>query len=216
MGAFEDFVEAFNAMSFSEKLKMDRNINISGRNLKISSGVSNLYWYGYLSAIDKKAVNAGDGDYFVYVWKHAWGDPFYVGSGQGRRWKEKQSRCDGFYQQLDKADAVTYLLLSGVDAQTARLFERYVSVNLVEAGYTLVNGDNNPGNLAGQARERMIRRCAKTESHELTPAVQNQLFKVLADEPQCDYRITREFLEKYGAGHFSAMHLNSRSKEVIL
>jgi hypothetical protein len=203
MGAYEDFVKAFDAMPFSGKLNMNRKVNATRSHLEVDRGVSKLYWDGYLCATDKMAAVAGDGDYYVYLWRHAWGEPFYVGSGKGDRWKSKQGRCDEFYPHLDKADAVTYLVLCGVDSKTARLFERYVSVNLVEAGYDLVNGDNNPKRFPEQGRERLIKRCAETESHELTPAVQKAVVKILGDDPRCDHRITHEFLERYGAGYFT-------------
>ena len=213
MGAYEDFIAAVSAMPFSGKLSIDKRTNATRRYLEVESGVSKLYWDGILAAIDKNAVIAGNGDYFVYIWKHAWGEPFYVGSGKGHRWKDKNGRCDGFYPHLDQADAITYLVLRGVDAPTARLFEQYVSANLVEAGYSLVNGDNNPALLAARARERMMERCTKTESHELIPAVQAAVMKVLNDDPRCDYRITRSFVEGYGTAYFSTAHKTSQQSK---
>jgi hypothetical protein len=206
MGAYEDFVEVFNALPFSGKLDFDKRTIATHRKLKVSSGVSGLYWNGSLAAIDKKTARGNGGDYYVYIWRHAWGEPFYVGSGKGDRWKNKNSRCDAFYPHLDKADAVVYMLLCGVDAHTARKFEQYTSVNLVEAGYVLANGDNNPNLMTELKHERMAKRCKEMEEHELMPVVQQAIVDILNDEPRVDYRITCEFLKTYGEEHFSTAH----------
>ena len=211
MGAYENFRESYEKSSFVEKIKFVKEINWFSNALGYE--VDSLYWYGYLRAIDEKCVSCDDGEYYVYLWRHVWGDPFYVGSGKNDRWLSKNGRCDDFYLHLDQGDAVVYKILKGVDSQTARLFEKYVSVNLIEAGYTLANGDNNPEYMTDAARGRRIKECEKIDDHELAPMVQNTILSVLNEHTKCDYRVTDAFLMKYGVDYFSRNYMGRNKRE---
>ena len=208
MGAYEDFIKSYEESSFVEKIKFIKNVKSVMSNLCL--GVSRLMWDGYLGNITKHEVRCSSGEYYVYLWRHAWGDPFYVGSGKNTRWIDKRGRCDDFYLHLDQADAVIYKVLDGVDSKTARLFEKYVSVNLVEGGYTLANGDNNTEYMTDDARQRRVDSCKEIDKHELASKVQKAVLDILYDDPECDYFITDKFIMEYGADYFSRNYIGKR------
>lgn len=207
----ENFSEALAKLTFAERVDFFRRMNMSFGN-KVSRGVNELLWYGRLAERTYKGIYAGDDDYYVYLWRHAWGDPFYVGSGKNDRWTNIGGRCDDFYLHLDQADSVVYRVLSGVDSKTARLYERYISVNLGRAGYVLANGDNNYEYATGSARQKMIETCDKLVGLELTTRVENAVLGIISEEPGCDYRVTDDFIMKHGADYFSRNYLSGRRK----
>lgn len=188
---------------FAERILFSKQVEELFRPNMLVHGVNYLGWDGYLKKIESKCVRAGEDDCYVYLWRHAWGDPFYVGSGKGTRWTSKNGRCTDFYLHLDQADAVVYLVLDGVDAKTARLYENYVSVNLGRAGYTLANGDNNFEYATSASQQRMIEKCDKLAGTELTMRVENAVLSIIGDRPTCDYRITDAFIMERGADYFS-------------
>lgn len=121
----ELFVEAqaqYNAFSFYKKLGFNNMV----RNMGGTTSTVSLEMDGYLFSNAGKSVVLGDGDYYVYVWKHAWGEPFYVGSGRGDRWITKAPRNPQFYYHLDNADAAVYKVVSGMNEETARMCEANV------------------------------------------------------------------------------------------
>ena len=207
MGVYEEYIYAVEKMSFKEKIEMVKNVNdVSGLG-HVKFDVWKLASDGYMKSIEHRTIYREDGEHYVYLWRHAWGDPFYVGSGKNYRWTNRSARCNDFYLHLDQADAVVYKILDGVDEHTARLFEKYVSVNLVEAGYTLANGDNNTEYVNSEARQRRIDECKKIDSHELALAVQNTVCCILGHSPNCDYRVTDEFIMEHGADYFSRNYM---------
>lgn len=207
----ESIAEAFARLSFAERLDFSRRINVSFCN-RVNRGVSHLLWYGRLAERESHVVRHGDGDYYVYLWRHAWGEPFYVGSGRNYRWMDIGTRCNDFYLHLDQADAVVYMVLAGVDVKTARAYEKYISVNLGQAGYVLANGDNNYTYATEKARSKMILRCKELTGSELTSKVENAVLGILGDDSRCDYRVTDEFIMKHGADYFSRNYLSGRRK----
>jgi hypothetical protein len=207
MDVYNDWIAAVERMSFKEKIEMVKTVNSVSGGGHINFEVWKLASDGYLKAIEHRTIYREDGEHYVYLWKHAWGDPFYVGSGKNYRWTNKSARCNDFYLHLDQADAVVYKILDGVDEHTARLFEKYVSVNLVEAGYTLANGDNNPEYMADGARKRRVDSCKEIDKHELSSAVQNTVCCILCDSPKCDYRVTDKFIMENGADYFSRTYM---------
>ena len=212
MNAYDNFVAHVESLPFSGKIEMVKQINDTFRGMGVNTGVSMLSHQGYLRIVDDKGVCNGEDDHYVYLWKHCWGDPFYVGSGKGKRWTNKNTRCDDFYLHLDAADAVVYLILDGVDNKTARLYERYVSANLTYAGYTLANGDNNAEYKSKAARERMMARCKEIEGQELTQKIENAVLSILSHEANCDYRVTDAFIMEYGADYFSRNYMSGCRK----
>lgn len=208
----EEYNRWFESLSFSDKIQAVKGINDMVHVSGLATRASMLRYTGYLTTEDRECVSCDEGDWHVYVWKHAWGDPFYVGSGKNHRWTDKNPRCDEFFLHLDHGDAAVYLLLDGVDQKTAHLFEKYVSENLSEAGYSLANGDNNMAYASEAARERRRKAREEIEKHELAPLVQNAVMKMLNDEPKCDYRTTDAFLMKYGTDFFSRNYWAKRKQ----
>lgn len=201
---FAEIQEAMNRMSFSERLNMIKRMNDSPVLNGNRVSTSRLLWDGYLTTVTEKAVREETGEHYVYLWKHAWGEPFYVGSGKGDRGTMKGGRCNDFFLHLDAADAVVYLVLSGVDSKTARLYERYVSANLTYAGFTLANGDNNAEYKSEDAKERLMRRCKDIEGLDLTKRVEEAVLGIVNHTPRtADYRVTDAFLMEYGTDYFS-------------
>lgn len=203
----ENVFDELTTKPFADRILFAKSVEELFRPSMLRHEVNYLGWDGYLKKVENKCVCHGDDEYYVYLWRHAWGEPFYVGSGKGNRWKNKNARCDDFYLHLDAADAVVYLVLDGVDAKTAHLYETYVSVNLGRAGYTLANGDNNFEYATEQSRQRMIDKCDKLVGTELTNSVENAVLEIIGDRPNCDYRITEAFIMERGADYFSRNHV---------
>ena len=206
MDAYKNMVDHITSLPFSEKLGAIKSINDFSRAGILRSSASLLSYSGYLKEFEEMGVYCDTGEHYVYLWKHAWGDPFYVGCGKNSRWKTKNSRCDDFYLHLDAGDAIVYMVLDGVDEKTARLYEKYVSVNLTRAGYTLANGDNNLEYMSPAARERFCTRCDSLDDDELTQRVQSTVLRILNHDAGCDYRVVDAFLMEYGTDYFSRNH----------
>lgn len=202
MSEIDNIAEKIEKLPFHEKLKFARQV-AKMKSFHTDYAVSSLSWKGYLTAVEEKAVRCEEGEYYVYLWRHAWGEPFYVGSGKDGRWLTKQGRCDRFHAHIDRADAIPYLILRGVDIKTAREYERYVSVNLVRAGYDLANSDNNPVCVDEDVWEYECGKSAHLEENELTTKVCCVVENILVHEPRCDYRVTETFLKTYGNDYFS-------------
>lgn len=206
-----DLRDRIEKLSFLEKLSMVKQINEMSALGLIRNRAAVLQYDGYLTTYTREGICDGDGDHYVYLWRHAWGDPFYVGSGKGDRWTSKNGRCDDFYLHLDAGDAVVYRVLSGVDSKTAHLYERYVSANLSATGYALANGDNNAEYKSDEARERMLARCKQIEGLDLTKRIEGAVLNIIGHEPRCDYRITDHFLMEYGTDCFSRKYIFNKN-----
>lgn len=124
---FFEIPEFGTKLNFPETLQMMRHVAVQ----PISSSV---HLDGYAESEEFKfAVNGNGGEYYVYLWKHMFGDVFYVGSGKGDRWTEKnRSSNKEFLKHIDAGDAVVYKILVDVDKNTARKFEQYVSFPLIQ------------------------------------------------------------------------------------
>lgn len=207
-----NYYEAMAKLTFAEKIQMSKRVIDFTTPSMLNTQASILSYDGYLTTVTDKTVRVGEGSHGVYLWKHAWGDPFYVGSGKGDRWKNRSSRCDDFFLHIDQGDAVVYMVLDGVDAATARAYERYVSVNLSRAGYTLANGDNNFEYATESLRHTFLRNCAEIEGDELTRRVEVAVLEILCHDPKCDYRITEAFLMSYGTDYFSQNHWRDKHR----
>lgn len=203
MNEIDKFREAYLRLPFHEKVRYAKSVNQLTLS-RVEGYADSLTWDGYLTTVVEKAVHCDEGDSYVYLWRHAWGEPFYVGHGKGDRWLNKNERCDNFYPHIDKGDAVPYLVLCGVDSKTACEYERYVSVNLVRAGFDLANSDNNPDReTRTKDWDKVYERFALLEEKELTEKVCDAVVSILSHEPRCDYRITETFVKRYGNDYFS-------------
>lgn len=210
MSSLDDYMKWFSELSFSDKLNVNKRINDQCSVSGLDHNIRRLSWTGYLVEVTDKGIYCEEGEHFVYLWRHSWGDPFYVGSGKGDRWQTKNGRCDEFYRHIDAGDAAVYIILSGVDSKTAHEYERYVSASLSHAGYSLANGDNNTRNRSEREIERMLARCRVTADKELTKRVEKVVFEALNHTPPLvDYRVTERFLRNYGSDYFSRNYIKS-------
>ena len=199
MATLEEIVEKVEAMPFLDKLKMVRSVH----QFTNDGYHGTMNWEGYLSIDESKSVQFDDGDCYVYVWKHNFGEPFYVGSGKKDRWKSLNSRCKDFYQHLDKADAIVYKVIDGLDRNTAFAYERYVSFHLSAAGYNLANSDNNYQRASEQTKRNIDKTFYSLEREETTPAVENAVLNILNDNKSHLCRTSTLFLDRYGEHYFS-------------
>lgn len=197
---FAEAQAAYEALPFDEKLAFANLTRKLGEN-HITTTVK---WNGYLLCDEEHAIELGDGSHYVYIWKHAWGDPFYVGSGKGKRWVTKSPRNPDFYKHLDKGDAVVYKFVSGLDKSTSLAYEEYISVMLSSAGIELANSDNNVFGKEKDNRNKRIKKCSNVALLPETEKIQDELIKfVLNTERRADGHVTTVFLEECGTSYFS-------------
>ena len=198
---FEKIQKAWDEMPFYKQVATTRAMQAACVNLSLDAAVSRFMYSGCFQHITEKRILKDTGEHYVYIWKHAWGEPFYVGSGKGDRWKQvsPKTRCDEFYTHLDRADCVVYKIIDGVDINTAKMYEKYLSFVLRLAGYQIVNGDFRIRD-AEQAKDFVQR----IENAETTKDVTKALTGILMDIPKgCDYRVTIKFTEEHGFDYFS-------------
>lgn len=201
-GILDNFAKIYEARAFTDKVKMVSSVSATTIRGSKHYPVQSLYWDGY---IEKKSADAvkpdtANGEYYVYIWKHSQGELFYVGSGHDDRWIDKNSRNDDFYKHLDKADAVVYKVLTGVDRRTALDYETYISVLLTEAGIDLANRDNRNKTTSKNDKIASLKELELTKRIELVV-----LNKVINDTQDClkHYAISELFKKTYGETFFS-------------
>ena len=137
------------SLSVEGRNEIVEQIEAACRTMAISTGANHLYNSGYLyEDYEPASVMRTDlfdeGEHFVYVWKHANGIPFYVGSGKGRRSKDiSHARPDKFYAELFAFDAVLCYIALDVSKEAARFIENYCSFVLSKKGINLTNKDGN-------------------------------------------------------------------------
>lgn len=141
MDIYDEAVQSYNRMALDERVRLWR-WSAEAR-YSILTETVRLRLDGFLREFSERSARGEGGEHYVYVWKHANSLPFYVGSGCGDRYRTKENRPKEFYEHLDKADAVVYILCHGVDAQTARFYEKYASGAITLGGVELANHDNN-------------------------------------------------------------------------
>lgn len=188
MITLEEVSAKLNAMPLDGKLDFFRRAHY----FTDSAPCSCMEFDGFVYDDESKCVYFDDGEYYVYVWKHNYGEFFYVGSGKKDRWKSIHGRCKEFYNHIDKADAVVYKVLDGIDVKTARQCERYLSANMSLAGYKLANSDWSYNN----ARFTEL-------SDTMKEAIEKSILNIQKDNKPSECRKTMVFLERNGDHFFS-------------
>lgn len=178
--AWEDALRYYQSLSLGEKYQFSRN----SRNHLIRAQVWTLKYNGYLFAESHHAVRGEGGEHYVYVWAHLLtGEIFYVGSGIGERWLNRyRIKNQDFMRELDMGDAVVYKIIAGVDVETARFYERYLSLSLSSSGITLANRDNNASRCGIDKSKEWLRENADKIANDFTSKVEDVLLKKILSE----------------------------------
>ena len=202
--SFGDVVNKFENMPFLEKLKTVKQL------YQFTNGnhFGTMKWDGCLCRDENECVHLSGGECYVYIWKHNFGEPFYVGSGKKDRWKTINPRCDKFYEHLDKADTIVYKVVDGISRNKAFDYERYVSYCLSLTGYELVNNDNNYAKASEQTRYNVDKTLSVLEKDENKLSIENAVLKILNDNKLNECRSTMTFLKEYGENYFSKKYKN--------
>lgn len=199
--AYENAKLALEKMSFSEKLNLIRKTSL------FRYHPSFIKFNGYVALKYDFALHVGDDEYYVYLWKHMDGDIFYVGSGHGERYKTKHGRDSEFFKHIDAGDAVVYMVLCGVDLQTARFYERYLSGSLSLADFPLANRDNNVFYIGADRYKRWLEDNKSTLDNELTHKIEDVVLnKILFDDkfPSSHFYEIQTFRKECGDTYFSS------------
>jgi hypothetical protein len=206
--AYENAKSEIEKMSFSEKLKLIRSTAL------LHYHPNFIKFNGYVTAKTDFAIGAGEDEYYVYLWKHMDGDIFYVGSGKGERYRDKNNRQAEFYKHIDKGDAVVYVVLCGVDLKTARFYERYLSGSLSLAEFPLANRDNNVFYIGEGRHERWLKANKSTLANELTHKIEDLILnKVLFDNDfsSSHFYEIQTFKKECGDTYFSSKSSGAHS-----
>ena len=203
--AFEEALRHYQSLSLGEKYQISRN----SRNHLIRAQAWMLKYNGYLFAESHHAVRGEGGEYHVYVWAHLLtGEIFYVGSGIDERWLNRyRTKNPGFMRELDVGDAVVYKIIDGVDMETARFYERYISLALSSCGIALANRDNNASRCGIDKSKAWMNENADRIANDFTNKVEEVLLEKILSEH--DFRGTdvlrvMSFREECGTDWFSS------------
>lgn len=199
-GAFENLTREFNNMPFSKRVGFLKSVYQTEH-----WHCNSINWNGYCCCKSFFAINRNEGEHYVYLWKHLDGDIFYVGRGIGDRWVNK-NRKEDFLRHIDKGDAVVYMILCGVDKQTAMFYEKYISGSLSEGGYPLANRDNNIHKMGLEKFHEWCCNNSELLSSELTKQVEGVVLEKII--PDKNFTITelsaiQNFRKMYGDTYFS-------------
>jgi hypothetical protein len=197
---WDELVSAFENSDLSAKISMCCKANT------VYNSIDTIWRNGYVRCDESCAVCCGTGEYYVYVWKHLTGLPFYVGSGKNDRWSQKCNRGDRFYSEIDAGDAVVYKVAKGLDVKTARLIERYLSLSFAIAGIKLANGDNGIDEIGVTGAKRWIAANSNALSGETIKDIEKVIVHNVLNDTKCCVREVAEmnnFIANCGRNFFS-------------
>lgn len=198
--AWDNLMASFEESSFAEKISLCNTANAA------YDSTESIWRNGYVRAVDRHAVRHDSGEYYVYSWKHLMGLPFYVGSGKGDRWTQKNNRCGRFYTEIDAGDAVVYKIACGLDAKMARFIERYLSLSIELAGMKLANGDNCIDVSGVDGAKRWIAKNDGRIDSELIKRIEFVFMNNVLNDEECRRREVieiRNFRNAHGDKFFS-------------
>lgn len=152
------------------------------------------------------AVIKESGECYVYLWKHMYGNVFYIGSGFGDRWTKLSGRNDDFYAHIDAGDAVAYKIIDGISKKESMLFERYISLSFHLAGKSTVNRDNRICGTVCDAEEEAAKMRKNLLAEEDVISVEDAILnKILMDRDfeLGDVMARDRFLHDCGCRYFT-------------
>lgn len=139
---FNDLTKFCEGLSQEQKDDLCAKIEASRKMVDIRNYAGNLRYRDALAWDDKNAVVLGDGEYYVYMWSHIDGTPFYVGQGKGDRWRNR-GRNTMFFDHLQKHDAIIYKIAVGLTKEESLEAEFCCIHALSSVGYNLSNVTHN-------------------------------------------------------------------------
>lgn len=84
----------------------------------------------------------GDGEYYVYIWVDIWDNVFYVGKGEGRRYKDCGNRSIEFELYRRKWGGRPLIVAFGMTKDDALCFEYRLIKAYRKLGFPLTNSKN--------------------------------------------------------------------------
>ena len=190
-----------NQMTEQEKQKLLSQMDEFGKMAEASYYASKLRWDRALVRDDSDCVKYDKGDYHVYMWLHADGTPFYVGSGKEDRWKNASCRNERFFEETKKLDTLVCKLVDGLSKEQSREAEFCLSHYLSYNGYQLANWDNNyQRSVNEQQADRRVGKFARLMMREYNEITVEQAKKKMKPFTMpCDYDLILEQYElNYG------------------
>lgn len=160
--------------------------------------------HGYVREKKDFSVSVGNGNSYVYLWKHILGNVFYVGSGINDRYKSK-NRGKEFLEELDRADVVVYFVATDMDRNMAYKLERYVS-GVLSYPIPLTNHDNR---ITEKNKDDFIAEIPSLLDgfdENTRKQIENAIGLILSDD-DFTYRervAANDFIDEYGSHYFSS------------
>ena len=180
-----------------QREELQRKIEESRRNCEANHCATLLHYHRAFER-DDYCQMYGDGEYHVYIWLHADGTPFYVGSGKGDRWKQACGRNERFYEETKQLDTLVCKLIDGLTLQESREAEFCLSHYLTYNGYKLANWDNNYRRCINQKQAdnrvgKYVRLMKKLHNYLTVECAKS---KMKPHKMPCDYNLMYEFYVK--------------------
>lgn len=155
----------YDKLTDEQKAEVDAHIDDMITYANNGMRATNLLFHGCLDYHEPNKWGESSG-WYVYLWKHIDGSPFYVGSGKGDRWLnfKEHSRTNAFIKEIKKRDAIVYKLIDELDEQDARDAEscciHYLSANgynlaQTQWNYSLVKKDDRKAERVNTYGEKM-------------------------------------------------------------
>lgn len=194
---------------YYDSLSLSKKHDISAANLTMGARVveSRIAFDGRVDDASIYSIRGNGGDYYVYVWAHLLtGQIFYVGSGKEDRWiSRNRGNMEMFCKHLDDGDCCVFKVLDDVDEETARFYERYISLSLSKDGAELVNGDNIYGKSAGCRGDAWLKGNSDRISSQMTKDVENYIIEHVPHDLFTGRNVLAVvlFREEYGKAYFS-------------
>lgn len=141
---FESANAYYESLSQEEREKLKDDSDIMLRNSELSFLAGNLRYYCCIDMKEYDSFISYNGEYYVYLWKHIDGAPFYVGSGKNNRWlnTNPNTRSKEFLKELKRRDAIVYKVATGLTEKESRDFEfccihalTYQGINLAQIAW---------------------------------------------------------------------------------
>ena len=204
----QNILLSLNNSDFIERCKITLGIMQMENYDDICTAIDRVEKTGFVKKKERFAVSFGNGNAYVYLWKHMNGNVFYVGSGTGNRC-EFIGRGYNFARELDDADSVIYIVADGLNRDEAYKIERYVSgtISLLNPLF-LKNKDNIIKNCdVNKFIEESKESLSCFDGGDIR-SLENAVVNILIDNDftYMDAITTQEFFDENGRKFFSSRY----------